>query len=473
VTVVDRLFEHERARPAFTVGGAALDFGALGDRVGAFARGLAARGVAAGDPVALALTTSPELVALVLAAQTLRAIPMIVNPALPGAAIARRAASVGARLVVDEAAAASLPTPGSAPPGRPAPDDLAFLQVTSGTDGEPRAAAVTHRALAAYVEIACRRLAMDARDVLVGWVPLHHDLGLVRFLFTPIYLGAHAHLLPPSIASLGPWLRTLAATRATVTGAPDFAYRLAARTVPADGIDLGALRAATNGGEPVRASSIAAFEGRFGCPGTVLPGYGLAEATLGVSATGPGEALRVDARGHVGCGRPLDGLRVRVAGGPVGELEVAGATLFAGYYTRDGLDRSAFTADGWLRTGDIGHVDAGGVVFVLGRARAMVKQAGALIAPREVEEIVDRVPGVRLSAAIGLPDAQTGTEQLVVVVEAPPPAPAGLAEAVQTAVRAELGAVPASVRLVPPRTIPLTLNGKIRHAALRAQLAAG
>ena len=319
--------------------------------------------------------------------------------------------------------------------------------------------------------------------MLVSWLPIHHDLGLVRFLFMPVWFGQHVHLLPPAIASLGLWLRTITAVRGTVTSAPDFAFRLAARAVPPDGIDLTSLRFATNGGEPVRASSIAAFELRFACPGVVRSGYGLAEATLGVAAMMPGEVLRVDARGHVGCGKVVPALRLRVmcddieqVVGEVGELEISGSHLFEGYYDPTlpgGFDRSAFTGDGWLRTGDTGYVDADGVVFALGRTRAMVKQAGALIAPREVEEVVDRIIGVRLSAAVGLPNENTQAEELVVVVETRvEPPPEGLAAAVQAAVRAEVGVVPGRVLLVPARTIPLTANGKLRHAVLREQLLA-
>lgn len=486
MTVVARLAEHARVRPrdpAFSISGedgdaARLDWGTLAARVAAAARALAARGVAAGDRVALVLPTSPELLTLILATQARRAVPMVVNPQLPDEAVRRRAALVEAALVVDATLAATLAGAPGTLDADGEEDDLAYLQLTSGTTGEPRAAAVTHRSLSASLESSRAVLGIRDGDVLVAWVPLHHDLGLVRFVFAPVHFGLHAHLLPASLASLGPWLRTMTRERATITGAPDFAYRLAARTISPDGIDLAALRFATNGGEPVRASSIAAFEERFGCPGAIRPGYGLAEATLGVAMAVPGEPLRVDARGHVGCGRPAPGLDVRVtregvavATGELGDLEVAGSPLFAGYFTPRGLDRSAFTADGWLRTGDTGYLDAGGQVFVLGRTRAMVKQGGALIAPREVEEVVDAVPGVRLSAAIGMTNPTSGGEELVVVVEPrDPEGGAALVEPLIAALRSRVGVVPARVVPVPARTIPRTASGKLRYDALRALL---
>ena len=451
----------------------------------AAAQALAANGVGQGDVVALVLKTSSELVVAILATQRLRAVPMVINPSLPEAAIARRVALVAATLVVTAERVAEILATQSidALAAGPVSGDLAFLQLTSGTSGDSRAAAVSQRALSAYCESTMQQITLPSDAVLAAWVPLHHDFGLVRFVFFPIYFGLHAHLLPASITSLGPWLRALTATRAMLTGAPDFAYRLAARTVSPEGIDLSALRVASNGAEPVRASSIKAFEDRFGCPGIVRPGYGLAEATLTVAMVAPGEALRVDARGAVGNGRALPGLSLRItidgvpqAADVVGEIEVSGPTLFEGYLDRThatGFDRSSFTADGWLRTGDTGYLDVDGVVFVFGRTRAMVKQAGSLIAPREVEEVVDRIAGVALSAAIGLPNASTGAEELVVVAEVDTPdtpEATGLAEAIQSAVRTAVGVTPGRVMLVARHTIPLTANRKLRHAALREQL---
>jgi acyl-CoA synthetase (AMP-forming)/AMP-acid ligase II len=394
---------------------------------------------------------------------------MVVNPDLPAVAVERRVAQVGARLVVDAERAPALRDPRrAAPAGRPRPEDIAFLQLTSGTTGESRAAAVSHEALVVYL----RAHTPLPGDVLVSWMPLHHDFGLVRFMFQASYFGLPCHLLPPALTSLGRWLRTITEVRGTMTGAPDFAYRLAARSVSPDGIDLGSLRIANNGGEPVRASTIALFEERFRCPGAMSPGYGLAEATLGVSSVSAGEPVVVDARGAVSVGRPRE-LTVRIArggvalpAGEIGDIELAGRHLFSGYWRAGGgLDRSPFTDDGWLRTGDTGYLDQAGRLYVLGRTRAMVKQAAALIAPREVEEVVDRVPGVRLSAAIGMPGGPSGGEELVVVIEGQPDE----AEVV-AAVRAALGVAPGRVLRVPPRTIPLTHNGKIRHAALRETL---
>jgi fatty-acyl-CoA synthase len=485
VHILDARAQAEPDRPAFTIADqhptriAHLTQGQIAERSAELAVHLAERGVGRGDRVAFVLGTCPELILGIVATQRLGATPAVLNPGLPFAAIERQVRLIRASMVIGVAEIEDLA--GRRQVGEPAAlcdveaSDLAFLQLTSGTSGESKAAAITHANLLASLEASRELLEVRPDDELVGWVPIHHDLGLVRFVLTPLYFGLHCRLLQPSVRSIGAWLRTIAETRATLTGAPDFAYRLAVRTVPP--LDLSCLRVATNGGEPVRASTIAAFEAHFACPGAVRPGYGLAEATLGVCSMRPGEPLRIDANGHVGCGRPARGMEVAVTvdGAPaavreVGDLQIRGEAVFAGYWTETGFDRETLR-DGWHRTGDTGYVDSDGMVFVLGRTRAMIKRAGALIAPREAEEAADRAGlalGVRFSAAIGVAPGTTQQEALVLVCEVRPDAsPAPLAQVLARAVHDAIGMPPSQIRLVPPGSIPLTANGKIRHAELK------
>jgi acyl-CoA synthetase (AMP-forming)/AMP-acid ligase II len=493
MTLVDALDTRSRVEPhrtLFTVIGegpgeaGVLTQLELSERSAVIARHLARRGIRRGDRVAFALETRPELILGIVATQRLGATPAVLNPGLPSAALARQIELISASLVIAEHDLAALEADrkggDEAPFSEAALSDFAYLQLTSGTSGESKAAAITHANLLASLE-ASRELGVRPDDQYVSWVPLHHDLGLVRFVMQPLYFGVSCFLLQPSIKSLGPWLRTIAEKRATLTGAPDFAYRLAARTVPA--LDLSSLRMATNGGEPVRASTIAAFESKFACPGAIRPGYGLAEATLTVSTARPGSPLRVDPQGNVGCGPPVLGMELRVvrdgspaAVGEVGELEIRGKSVFAGYWTENGIDRHTFD-DGWHRTGDTGYLGADGEVFVLGRTRAMIKRAGALIAPREVEEAADRAGaahGLRFSAAVGASLDPHGTEALVVVCETRPDAPPSepAVQAVARAVRDAVGIAPSRVHLVPPGSIPMTANGKIRYAELRRRIEA-
>ena len=263
---------------------------------------------------------------------------------------------------------------------------------------------ITQTNALASLAAAQEMLGIGPRDVLVSWVPPWHDLGLLRFVLGPVFFGAPCHLVPPAIRTLPLWLRTASEVRATLLGAPDFAWRLATRLVDPAGLDLSSLRYSTNGGEPVRRSTILAFEERFGVPGVIRPGYGLAEATLGVTGLRPGEALRVDDRGHVSCGRPFPGVEVRIAEDGtdgVGEILVRGAAVFAGYFDQP-TESAEILRGGWLHTGDAGRLDADGHLYVLGRRRAMLKRGGAPLAPREVEEAAAGLPGLRLAAAVGL-----------------------------------------------------------------------
>ncbi len=280
------------------------------------------------------------------------------------------------------------------------------------------------------------------------------------------------HLVPPAIRTLSLWLRTAAEVRATILGAPDFAWRLATRLVDPRGLDLTSLRYATNGGEPVRQSTILAFEQRFGVPGVLRPGYGLAEATLGVTCLRQGEPLRVDDRGNVSCGRPLPGVEVRIAQG--GEILVRGDTVFPGYFGSEAASAEVLR-DGWLRTGDAGRLDADGHLYVLGRLRAMLKRGGAPLAPRELEEAAASVPEVRLAAAVGLPPGpEAATEEIVVAVEADPAAePSRLAADVAAAIESALGFAPDRIEVLAPGALPRTANGKIRHSCLRCDLIEG
>jgi fatty-acyl-CoA synthase len=319
---------------------------------------------------------------------------------------------------------------------------------------------------------------MSPGDVFVQWVPPWHDLGLIRFVVAGAYMGAQCHIVEPAVRTIPQFLATVSRTRATVTGAPDFAYRLAPRMVDPAAVNLSSLQVATNGGEPVRQSTNLAFESHFGLGEILLPAYGLAEATLGVTAVLPGEPRTVDAHGNVSCGSHRSGAEVRIDGdaSTPGEILLRGGTVFAGY-----LDAPEATEEilrgGWLHTGDIGYVDDQNRLFVLGRERAMIKRGGAVVAPRELEEAAQAVDGVGIVAAVGVPDPGAGMTEAVAIVVEHKRAGTGEAEtvagAVKRAVLAAVGFTPATIAVVPPRTIPRTDNGKIRHARLREMLLEG
>jgi acyl-CoA synthetase (AMP-forming)/AMP-acid ligase II len=483
---------------AFDVKGERITWHALQTNVRRAAARLSARGVEPGAPCVVALPTSPEFLSAFFGAQLVGAIPVALNPRLPSAQIVRRARALGASLLVlpsrvveaigieGEAAvrtadAASLHT--AEPTGLDAldriqPDGFSHLQVTSGTTGESRAVVLRHPNVMAAVHGAMDVLDPSPRDVLVGWLPLYHDLGLVRFVFESIYFGTSSYLLEPAMTSLPSWLQTISRVGGTITAAPDFAYRVVGRLVDPETVDLRTLRTATNGGEVVRSASIRAFEERFRAPGVVQPGYGLAEATLAVTCSRPGDERRLDASGAVSCGRALKNIEVRIAdaagrplaAGTRGRVLARGPAVTDGYWN-DPAASAEILRDGWLDTGDEGALDAGGELYVLGRTRAMIKRAGATIAPREIEEIVDELAGVRRSAAVGVAPATALTEDVVVVVEiertVTGEAAAALRAAIVSSVRTALGFAPSAVRLVAPGAIPRTATGKTRYDEVR------
>lgn len=480
---------------AFGAGGENLTYRALREDAQLLGAALLHSGVTAGDRVAMLVPAGLDIIRLVFALQRIAASPCVFDPSIPPATSARRAARIRPRLVVVGGPAAgelaasarsagmqalstmelfanatSLPLP----PLPSDPEAIAFLQPTSGTTGEPRAAMVRQRNVIASLHAARELLDPGPSDVLVGWVPPWHDLGMLRFLLGPVYFGVPCHLVPPAVRTISQWLETIFERRGTITGAPDFAWRLATRLVDAGAVDLSSLRFATNGGEPVRASTITAFESRFGLNGVIRPGYGLAEATLGVTSVRAGESLRVGPGGNVSCGRPLENVEVRVKaeGAGAGEILVRGPAVFAGYFDAEEAS-AAVLRNGWLYTGDFGSLDGDGNLYVLGRDKAMLKRGGAPLAPREIEEAAQSVPGVRIAAAIAmLPSPEAITENIVLVVEAEPdengvlPTPARVAGAVEHSI----GFAPDRVVFVAPRAIPRTSNGKIRHDALRRQL---
>lgn len=490
-TIFDALAEAARTAPdklAYVERGEGLSYEDLLAAAEARAAAMAGRGVSAGDRVAICLPAGLEFMKTFWAVQRVGAASVAFHPGVPPATIAARVARVRPALFVTPRdsevvhAAASRGIDVASPDDLetqqplvhlPAHPEIAFLQPTSGTTGESRAVMVTHRALGKMLAASAEALEIRDTDVFVSWVPPWHDLGLVRFVIGTVYSRATCHIVQPAVTTIPEWLETIGQVGGTLTGAPDFAYRLATRLADPARVDLHTLRFATNGGEPVRRSTIEAFEKRFGIRGVILPGYGLAEATLGVATLRPGEELRSDARGTVSCGRAMPGIEITIDGAPEGEILVRSETLSAGYF--DAPEATAdLLRDGWLHTGDIGHLDGDGHLYVLGRKRAMIKRGGAILAPRELEEAVQSVKGVSVAAAVAIPaTGDASTEQIALVVEADAGADAALVNEVAEAVRRAVGFAPDRIVLVRRRTIPRTYNGKIRYDALRTGLVDG
>lgn len=456
------------------------------------------RGLRPGDFCAVVLPTSQEFLFAFLGAQLIGAVPVAINPNFPPAQVRRRVNEIGCGITVVAAsvlaspagieaftgvstiepaaltASRALPRAAAAPSG---PDDLAHLQLTSGTTGSSRAVMLRHRNVMAAMANAVEYLEPTVDDVFVGWLPLYHDLGLIRFVMESAYFGCPTYLIPASMPTLPTWFETMSRVRGTITAAPDFAYRLAMRLVQPSRVDLRSLRIATNGGEVVRMSTISAFETAFDVPGCIRPGYGLAEATLGVAMSKVGEARRVDASGTVSCGHARIDVRIADADGRSlppgtrGRILARGESIFAGYL-HDPAGTAEVLRDGWLDTGDDGTIDADGHVYIHGRRRAMIKRGGATIAPREIEEVVDELDGVRRSAAVGIVgESESATEEVVVVAEIErnidEDTRLAIRRRVISGVRDAVGFLPHDVVFVAPGEIPRTPTGKIQYDQLK------
>jgi fatty-acyl-CoA synthase len=362
-----------------------------------------------------------------------------------------------------------------------APADLAFLQYTSGSTGEPKGVAIEQRNLLLNAVQMAAGFAIVPDDVFVSWLPMYHDMGLVLMTVTALLAGATLHVYPSGLASIRSWPAALERHGATFTAAPDFAYRLALRLrrPGAEPPDLSRLRVALDAAEPVRASTVAAFSRAFGLgEGVMIPGYGLAEATVAVSAPPPGSPLVVDDRGAVGLGCGFPGVELAIAGptadqlpsGQVGEVWVRSPSLATGYFRDPAATAATWRADGWLRTGDLGYLAPDGTLFVVGRQKDLLSWGGSTVAPREVEEVVDLLPFARRSAAVGIePGGRQDGELPFVFVEVAARSAAPLEELarqVVESVRGHLGTSPGRVCLLRPGSIPVTANGKLQRGEL-------
>ena len=368
-----------------------------------------------------------------------------------------------------------------------APDDVAFLQYTSGSTGSPKGVVLSHQGLLTNIRQLIEGMAITAADCFVSWLPVYHDMGLILMTMVPFYLGAKLVLLPTVLANARPWLSAIARHRGTLTAAPDFAYRLALRHVrdPA-AYDISSLRLALNAAEPVRPRTIEAFERAFGLHNVLIAGYGLAEATVGVSTWPPGTAPLVDARGVVSVGRPFSGIDVQIIedgeplpAGRVGEIVLRSPANTRGYYSDQAETARLFWREAYIRTGDLGYLDEAGHLFVTGRLKNIIKHGGGTIFPQEPEQIADHLGPIRRSAAVGIDSGGPEGEQLYVFAELSKHAGYGEPEFhdaavdVVQAIHAQLGIRPGRVYLLRSHAIPVTPNGKTQHRALKDSYLSG
>lgn len=510
----------------------------LAERARAVAQGLLVRGLEPGERVAIMLPTSEAFFVAFFGVLYARGVPTPIYPparlsrveehlrrqakildnARAVILIAAQEASAIARLLrlqlenlrrvdsVNELFAASADAPQL--PAIRESGDIALVQYTSGSTGDPKGVVLTHANLLANIRAMGEAMAAGPSDVFVSWLPLYHDMGLIGAWLGSLYFAAPLVVMSPLVFLVRPesWLWAIHRYKGTLSAAPNFAFELCLRRIDdakIAGLDLRSLRMVTNGSEAVSADTIRRFMARFGPYGfgigTMAPVYGLAENAVGLAfpplgrppvidrvdrraLTEQGKATPAAPDAHdavelVACGRPLPGHQIRIvdASGEVaerreGQLQFRGPSASSGYL--DNRDKTAELFDGpWLNSGDLAYV-AGGDVFITGRSKDIIIRAGRHIYPEELEAAIGDLVGVRKGcvAVFGATDPHVGTEKLVVVAETRLVAAvelAALRQHIDQAATRLVDAPPEEILLVPPGSILKTSSGKLRRTATR------
>jgi acyl-CoA synthetase (AMP-forming)/AMP-acid ligase II len=406
------------------------------------------------------------------------------------------------------------------------PETLAFLQYTSGSTAMPKGVMVSHENLVHNIHMLADRFGTYPGAIVVSWLPMFHDMGLIGCVLHPMLRGSSTYLMAPAAFLQRPlrWLQAISRYRGNVSGGPNFAYDLCVqRSTPEQraALDLRSWHMAFNGAEPVRARTIEGFARAFAPhgfrPEAMSPGYGLAESTLLVSIRERGDAViapfdaeelgrgrarttvepGVAARDLVGCGPANPGERVLIVDperltpcpdGDIGEIWVHGPSVAQGYWNLPEETRRTFRAtlagsgDGpFLRTGDLGFYH-GGEIFIAGRIKDLIIADGRNHYPQDIELTVEQShPAFRAGCSAAFSIDTGGEERVVVVAEANPHrVDSGQADPAAAVLRAARRAVAvahdlelADLYLCRPGTIPKTTSGKIRRQGCRAAFLSG
>jgi 1-acyl-sn-glycerol-3-phosphate acyltransferase len=514
-----------------------MTYGKLWSAAGEVARGLATAGIGRGDNVALMLPTGSAFFHAFLGIMRIGAVPVPLYPplrwseieehvrgrsAILANSLARMLVTVPEAMFVGRFAQAISPrldsvvsvetlrsTGASVDAIGVHGGDVAMLQYTSGSTGDPKGVILTHDNLLSNIRAMGTAIAVTSRDRFLSWLPLYHDMGLIGAWLATLYYAVPLVLMPPTnfLARPARWLRAIHRYGATISAGPNFAYEMAASKVSdadLEGLDLRAWRLAFNGAEPVRATTVERFASRFARYGfdrrAMTPVYGLAESAVGLAFPPLGRGPRVDridvrmladegvATPHsaaseavidvVSCGSPLPAHEVRivddrgreVADRVEGRIEFRGPSAARGYY-RNAAATERLVRDGWLDTGDVGYI-ADGELFLTSRANDQIKRGGHNIHPYDLEAAVGELAGIRKGcvAVFGTADRASGTERVIVVAEAKPTdadSRAALRDRIVALAQVHLNGPPDEVLLVAPRTVLKTSSGKIRRAACR------
>jgi fatty-acyl-CoA synthase len=386
-------------------------------------------------------------------------------------------------------------------------DEIALLQHSSGTTGLQKGVALSHTAVLNQLASYADAITLNERDVIVSWLPLYHDMGLIAGFLMPLIQGIPLVLMSPFewVKSPAMLFRAIDTYHGTLCWLPNFAYNHCARRIrqrDLEGLSAASMRMFINCSEPVFAESHELFAERFAplgvTPAMLAVSYAMAENTFAVTQTPPGEvptldivdrvALQSDLRAvpvaaehpsasvKVSCGKPIHGVEVRAIDGDgkpllervVGEVVVRSDSMLSGYYKRPDLQPFR---DGWYLTGDRGYL-ADGEVYIVGRSKDLIINAGKNVYPGDIEAIVNTIGGVHAGRAVvfGVPDGREGTELIAVVAEVEtddPDARKSITQNIRQAVAQRSTVTLNYVQLVDSRWLIKTSSGKIARAANR------
>jgi acyl-CoA synthetase (AMP-forming)/AMP-acid ligase II/acyl carrier protein len=386
------------------------------------------------------------------------------------------------------------------------PDDVAFIQFSSGSTSEPKGVVLTHGNVIANSKGVVEAARLTADDISLSWMPLTHDMGLIGFHLIMFHSRVHAHLMPTELFIRRPllWLTFASRIRASILCSPNFGYKHYLKVLgdrPVEGLDLSSVKLIFNGAEPISVELCEEFLTRLAPASlprdSMYPVYGLAEASLAVSFPPPGAPMRTIAlnRHGLGVGNPVelidkgsrDAVRLVSEGhaipycnlritddedrpmpeGRIGHLQMSGDNVTRGYYESPQVNADAFTADGWLRTGDLALIHQGDL-YVSGRAKEIIFVNGQNYYPHDLEAIAQRIGGLELGkvVAAGIRPRGAETEQLMLFVLHRGSVEDFLPIATQVArlINEQTGLEVAEV--VPVKRIPKTTSGKIQRHLL-------
>ncbi|HEY7930250.1 MAG TPA: non-ribosomal peptide synthetase [Steroidobacteraceae bacterium] len=398
-------------------------------------------------------------------------------------------------------------------PYRAAPQDVAFIQFSSGSTSEPKGVVLTHANLMANVRGSTEVAHFGPQDVSLSWMPLTHDMGLIGFHLVMFANRVHAHLMPTDLFVRRPllWLQLASRAHASLLCSPNFGYRHYLKVLgerAPEGLDLSAVRLMFNGAEPISVQLCEEFLTRLAPAGlsaqSMFPVYGLAEASLAVSFPAPGAPLKAQSlhRGHLSVGErvqllaadSLEGLQLASVGraipycelriadatdaaspeGVVGHIQIRGQNVTAGYFEDAAANAEAFTRDGWLRTGDLG-VLLSDELYVTGRHKDILFVHGQNYYPHDLERMSEAVVGLELGKVViaGVRPAGAETDTVIAFVlhrgELADFLP--LAQELSRRIAEHAGVEVDAV--VPVRRIPKTTSGKVQRHLLEQEYLGG